>query len=199
MFEACRLIRTRVAALVVLGLAVTGPTSAQEPPDLSGVWRLGEKAREELKATVEAAVGPEKTQGGGSSRARFTLLSRGSSEIDRIQLRNFLMKQVSGFEDLEIEQTAEEITLARGNDSLRLFSFARERTRQTELGGKTKVRASWKDGQLRLEENGDGPVRVDVERAAGTKCGRCWTFSEKVGTLSPPEVCERCAEVLARQ
>jgi isoleucyl-tRNA synthetase len=50
-----------------------------------------------------------------------------------------------------------------------------------------------------LEEDGDGPVRVDVERAAGTKCGRCWTFSEKVGTLSPSEVCERCAEVLARQ
>jgi isoleucyl-tRNA synthetase len=51
---------------------------------------------------------------------------------------------------------------------------------------------------VRLEENGDGPLRVDVERAAGSKCGRCWTFSEKVGTLSPPEVCERCAEVLAQ-
>ncbi len=51
---------------------------------------------------------------------------------------------------------------------------------------------------VRLEENGDGPLRVDVERARGSKCGRCWTYSEKVGTLSPPEVCERCAEVLAR-
>ena len=49
-----------------------------------------------------------------------------------------------------------------------------------------------------LEEGGDGPVRVDVQRASGAKCGRCWTFSEKVGTLSPPEVCERCAEVLAQ-
>ena len=50
---------------------------------------------------------------------------------------------------------------------------------------------------VRLEE-GDGPLRVDVDRAPGTKCGRCWTFSEKVGKLEPPEVCERCAEVLAR-
>jgi isoleucyl-tRNA synthetase len=49
-----------------------------------------------------------------------------------------------------------------------------------------------------LEEDGDGPVRVDVQRASGAKCGRCWTLSEKVGTLSPPEVCERCAEVLAQ-
>jgi isoleucyl-tRNA synthetase len=45
---------------------------------------------------------------------------------------------------------------------------------------------------------GDGPLRVIVERAPGAKCARCWTFSQKVGTLDPPEVCERCAEVLAR-
>jgi isoleucyl-tRNA synthetase len=52
---------------------------------------------------------------------------------------------------------------------------------------------------VQLEEDGDGPLRVDVGRADGAKCGRCWTFSKKVGTLSPPEVCERCAEVLAQQ
>ena len=51
---------------------------------------------------------------------------------------------------------------------------------------------------VRLEENGAGPLRVDVEPAGGSKCDRCWTFSAKVGTLSPPEVCERCAEVLAQ-
>jgi isoleucyl-tRNA synthetase len=47
-------------------------------------------------------------------------------------------------------------------------------------------------------EDADAPLRVHVERAPGAKCGRCWTFSEKVGTLDPPEVCERCAEVMAR-
>jgi isoleucyl-tRNA synthetase len=51
---------------------------------------------------------------------------------------------------------------------------------------------------VRLEE-AEGPLRVSVERAAGRKCERCWTFSEKVGTLAAhPAVCERCAEVLAR-
>jgi isoleucyl-tRNA synthetase len=49
--------------------------------------------------------------------------------------------------------------------------------------------------RVRLEE-GDGPLTVTVERAPGRKCDRCWTFSEKVGALDPPEVCERCAEVL---
>jgi isoleucyl-tRNA synthetase len=42
-------------------------------------------------------------------------------------------------------------------------------------------------------------VAVEVARAAGAKCERCWTWSEKVGKLSVHAgVCERCADVLAR-
>src|SRR5262245_49774324 len=49
--------------------------------------------------------------------------------------------------------------------------------------------------KVELEE---GPsVSVEVARAAGGKCERCWTFSEKVGQLPVhPAVCERCASVL---
>jgi isoleucyl-tRNA synthetase len=40
-------------------------------------------------------------------------------------------------------------------------------------------------------------VSVEVARAPGAKCERCWTFSEKVGHLPVhPAVCERCASVL---
>ena len=46
----------------------------------------------------------------------------------------------------------------------------------------------------------DGPLAVTVERALGSKCERCWTYSEKVGRLSVhPGVCERCAEVLSER
>jgi len=39
---------------------------------------------------------------------------------------------------------------------------------------------------------------VTVERAPGTKCARCWLFSESVGAHAEhPEVCERCATVIA--
>jgi isoleucyl-tRNA synthetase len=52
--------------------------------------------------------------------------------------------------------------------------------------------------QVRLEEGGP-PLSLAVERAAGRKCERCWTWSEKVGTLAAhPSVCERCNEVLSR-
>jgi len=43
---------------------------------------------------------------------------------------------------------------------------------------------------------GDGGLTVQVSRAAGAKCERCWTYSEKVGRLSHPGLCERCAPVL---
>ncbi len=49
-----------------------------------------------------------------------------------------------------------------------------------------------------LEESNE-PLAVGVEHASGRKCERCWTWSEKVGTLLQHDgVCERCAEVLAR-
>jgi isoleucyl-tRNA synthetase len=51
--------------------------------------------------------------------------------------------------------------------------------------------------RVRLEE-AETPVAVTVDRAPGTKCGRCWTFSEKVGSFDESEVCERCVEVLDR-
>jgi isoleucyl-tRNA synthetase len=47
-------------------------------------------------------------------------------------------------------------------------------------------------------EAGEAPLSISVAHAPGAKCERCWTWSEKVGTLAAhPGVCERCAEVLA--
>jgi isoleucyl-tRNA synthetase len=48
-------------------------------------------------------------------------------------------------------------------------------------------------------EDSEQPLAVTVERAPGAKCERCWTWSEKVGTLpAHAGVCERCASVLGR-
>jgi isoleucyl-tRNA synthetase len=52
--------------------------------------------------------------------------------------------------------------------------------------------------QARLEP-AEGPVRVEVAHAEGSKCERCWTWSPRVGSLSAHAgVCERCDEVLSR-
>jgi isoleucyl-tRNA synthetase len=41
-------------------------------------------------------------------------------------------------------------------------------------------------------------LRIQVERAAGGKCQRCWNWSESVGTFSDiPEICDKCYDVVA--
>ena len=46
--------------------------------------------------------------------------------------------------------------------------------------------------------NGTGGVHVDVKKADGAKCERCWNYSTRVGEdKNYPTVCERCSAVLA--
>ena len=46
--------------------------------------------------------------------------------------------------------------------------------------------------------NGSSPVRVEVSRADGQKCERCWNYSVHVGENSRfPTICERCTAALA--
>ena len=45
--------------------------------------------------------------------------------------------------------------------------------------------------------NGTGQVHVDVKKADGAKCERCWNYSTRVGEDKKyPRVCERCSAVL---
>jgi isoleucyl-tRNA synthetase len=49
--------------------------------------------------------------------------------------------------------------------------------------------------QVALEEGRE--LQAEVAHARGSKCERCWNWSEKVGTFDVhPAVCERCAAVL---
>ena len=45
--------------------------------------------------------------------------------------------------------------------------------------------------------NGTGGVHVEVKKADGAKCERCWNYSTHVGEdKTYPTVCERCSAVL---
>jgi len=45
--------------------------------------------------------------------------------------------------------------------------------------------------------NGTGGVSVEVKKADGAKCERCWNYSTRVGEdVNYPTVCERCSAVL---
>jgi isoleucyl-tRNA synthetase len=48
-----------------------------------------------------------------------------------------------------------------------------------------------------MSGNGTGGLKVEVSKADGEKCERCWNYSTHVGEDSKyPTVCERCAPVL---
>jgi isoleucyl-tRNA synthetase len=52
--------------------------------------------------------------------------------------------------------------------------------------------------QVELQEGGAETVGVEIARADGTKCERCWKFTEDVGQSAQfPTVCAACAAVLS--
>jgi isoleucyl-tRNA synthetase len=51
--------------------------------------------------------------------------------------------------------------------------------------------------ELKQATNGDAALNVQVSKAPGTKCERCWNYSTQVGAdAKNPTVCERCSAVL---
>ena len=50
---------------------------------------------------------------------------------------------------------------------------------------------------LEKSANDSGPVGIQVAKAEGKKCDRCWNYSKHVGEdAKHPTVCERCSAVL---
>ena len=51
--------------------------------------------------------------------------------------------------------------------------------------------------QAEVVDDAEGELRVEVERAPGDKCERCWNYSVQVGKDAAfPTICERCVEVV---
>lgn len=93
-------------------------------------------------------------------------------------------KEIASSQEARIEVTAPEDTLA----NLRRYAA-------TSSGFPGPLASLFIVSEVTL---GPGEsLAVEVDRARGSKCERCWNYSEKVGTLAVhPAVCERCAKVL---
>lgn len=64
-----------------------------------------------------------------------------------------------------------------------------------------QLRALFIVSQVTLKQaaaaNGNSPVQVEVARALGEKCERCWNYSVHVGEDKKyPTICERCSDAL---
>jgi isoleucyl-tRNA synthetase len=88
-----------------------------------------------------------------------------------------------------------------------LDKYLKERIRQLEMGlivshvtlgnstdryQESSCEVVWHDSQGRAQK---GQVNLQIVKATGQKCARCWRYREEVGALENPQLCERCFHV----
>jgi hypothetical protein len=152
--------RSRRALFPALLLAAA-PAGAQAPVDFSGSWVINTKLSDDVKSKVEAAAGPESMTGAHGVGGVGLLPRPGDvKEAKRVELRQFLLDRVGLYDLVDIKQTATEITIAHGDEDVRIFYFGREHVRNDAQGRKLRCRNRWDGSQLVIEEEGEDKNRV---------------------------------------
>jgi len=151
--------KTWILAPAAAALLLGGLAQAADPPNLSGQWKLERKRSDDAAALIEQVAGSAQVKGGGASG--LTILPEGNtrSEVERVELRDWMMGIASQLESLEVQQSPEEIRLAL-SDTVRIFYFGREHVREDNLGRKLKCRVRWNGQQLVTEEDGEKGLRL---------------------------------------
>jgi len=98
-------------------------------------------------------------KGGGASGLHILPEGNTRSEVERVELRDWMLGIASQLDSLEVQQSPEEIRLAL-SDTVRIFYFGREHVREDNLGRKLKCRVRWNGQQLVTEEDGEKGLRL---------------------------------------
>ena len=107
-----------------LSLLIPAANQAQGTPDFSGSWKINRPLSDDARAKVAEVAGPDTIAGGGRTLGWNAFLPRDyGSGVDRVNVREFLMKAVSGLEEFEIEQTADEVKTIHGDEGVRIFNL----------------------------------------------------------------------------
>ncbi|HKV24841.1 MAG TPA: isoleucine--tRNA ligase [Candidatus Acidoferrum sp.] len=148
-------------------------------------------------------------------------LPEGKSANESIHLQNFPAEQDlrAGLAD-NVRNDWEKLRALRANVLKELERARAEKFINSSLEAKVRIRASGKELELLQRHARDLPELflvsqvetfqapeaaggtlgnngIEVLRAEGTKCERCWNYSTRVGQFTRyPTVCERCSEAL---
>src|SRR6185436_1184573 len=104
---------------LALAVVLAGSAAGAAPPDVSGKWRLDRKRSDDVKARIAAAAGPDQTTGGGASGLTILPESNTRSEVERVEMRAWMMGLADQLDRLEIQQSADEVKLYLGDDNVR--------------------------------------------------------------------------------
>lgn len=156
-----RALATTAAAMLVS--LVPSATRAQTAPDFSGDWKINRPLSDDAKAKVAEVAGPETIAGGDRTLGWNAFLPRDYGKgVDRVNVREFLMKAIAGLEEFEIEQSADEVKTIHGDEGVRIFNLKRASS-GTGAGGATVTRRTrWQGEQLVLESESGEAKLVEV-------------------------------------
>jgi hypothetical protein len=157
--------RHALAAPLTAALLTLTPAQAhaQASPDFSGSWKINRGLSDDAKAKVAEVAGPESIAGGDRTLGWNAFLPRNyGSGVERVNVREFLMKAISGLEEFEIEQSADEVKTIHGDEGVRIFNLKRASS-GTGAGGTTVTRRTrWQGEQLVLESESGEAKLVEV-------------------------------------
>jgi hypothetical protein len=129
------------ALLLTLPLALAGPATAADHPDMSGRWAFNRQRSDDIREKIYESVGSDYTSGDIKKDAV------------RVFIHNWLVGAIERPDStiLTIEQTASEFKSGLG-DEVSIYYFGREATSRGPAGGMLKVNVRWQGEQLVTEE-----------------------------------------------
>jgi isoleucyl-tRNA synthetase len=90
------------------------------------------------------------------------------------------------------------VRLQASGETARLLSDYRDFLRYLFIVSQVEIETRESASAEDIVRDWNEMIDVHIERASGTKCARCWNYSEHVGEDAEyPTVCERCAEALS--
>ena len=171
-------------ALVRLLAPITSFTSEeiwQHLPQVTG--RAASVHTERFPSTADV-LGREEPADAGAFRAEWQKLLAVRDEVLKALEESRKQKVIGSSVEAQVRITAPE-------DMIRLLEKNRSGLKELFIISGVELEKS-------PSGNGASPITVQVGRAAGEKCERCWTYSIHVGEDKLyPKVCERCSAVLA--
>ena len=142
----------RLVAPILLLLAPAA-FAADALPNFSGHWRFDPGKSDDAVAKIEEVAGSAQVKGVGRSQLIASL--KAGKEVDRVQLREFMLERVKEFDEVEIEQSAAEFKVVDAAQDVAIYYLDRDHVREDALGHKLKCHTGWKGGELVIEQKGD--------------------------------------------
>jgi hypothetical protein len=160
----------RLAALALLASASVA--SAQDVSGFAGTWKLNAQLSQDIAAKIKEVAGSAQMSGGpGWATETWFPWETSFKEGERIGVREFLLATVPAFQNLEIQNSGDEVKTIHGQGGSRIFYLTRASAGTSAMSGETvKRQARLQGGQLLLESKGkEGKLNESLTLEGGSR------------------------------